>query len=621
VGRTRYSILCFVVVAGIVSGCRTNSPYQTTSQFFLLEDSAVALSPEGAWRKFQSGAFVRQESFSFNAGFTTSQYWLVVRYDTTSPSADKLEIGTAQINRIDFFRIEHDKPVKKYTTGDHLPFSSRPEQSLDYLFELDKQQPFYLLKIDKRNESLQLKFLIRPAADFQNQALESSMIVGILSGLILLMLIFGIFLFLITGEKVYLLYTIYVGCGWFYVIANLGYGYKYLWPDTPWFASRARPFSALLTIGFSVYFINSYTGKSVWRWLRIVLEVLAYTSFFLAGVTILPVMEVKQNTFGYYFQALVPLLVVVYLAGILTNLIQKILNKNRMALFYLLSVMPIALFSTLQLFYYSGGLDFSGSYLEHYGQATGYALEAIILTFGLAYRFNTYRREKEQLLVSINQQQARYTKAIITTEENERKQIADQLHDVAGSLLSAAKLNLSSVREKNFIAQPEVQDKLNKAEDAVTHISTMLRNLSHAISPVMLDKVGFRQSVEKICNIFNSAGKLRVELEVLGFEVDDTQLREKYSVLYGILYELVNNVVKHANATHALIQLIEHDASIVMIVEDNGAGLKEQDLHRSTHGLASIQSKIHYLGGNIIFDQASPSGLIVTIEVPKKNDD
>jgi two-component system, sensor histidine kinase LadS len=621
VGRTRYSILCFVVVAGIVSGCRTNAPYQTTSQFFLLEDSAVTLSPEGAWRKFQSGAFVRQESFSFNAGFTTSQYWLAVRYDTTSRSVDKLEIGTAQINRIDFFRIEQDKPVKKYTTGDHFPFNSRPEQSLNYLFELDKQHPFYLLKIDKRNESLQLKFLIRPATDFQNEALESSMIVGILSGLILLMLIFGIFLYIITGEKVYLLYTIYVGCGWLYVIANLGYGYKYLWPDTPWFASRARPFSALLTIGFSVYFINSYTGKSVWRWLRIVLEVLAYASFFLAAVAILPVMEVKQNTFGYYFQALVPLLVVVYLAGILTNLIQKILNKNRMALFYLLSVMPIALFSTLQLFYYSGGLDFSGSYLEHYGQATGYTLEAIILTFGLAYRFNTYRKEKEQLLVSINQQQARYTKAIITTEENERKQIADQLHDVAGSLLSAAKLNLSSVREKNFIAQPEVQDKLNKAEDAVTHISTMLRNLSHAISPVMLDKVGFRQSVEKICNIFNSAGKLRVELEVLGFEVDDVQLREKYSVLYGILYELVNNVAKHANATHALIQLIEHDESIVMIVEDNGTGLKEQDLHRSTHGLASIQSKIHYLGGNIIFDQARPSGLIVTIEVPKKNDD
>jgi two-component system, sensor histidine kinase LadS len=617
----RIIFLLLISLTTLIAGCQDRKEYRSTSDFFLLEDSTLTLTPEAAWKNYQSENFTRQTSLSFNAGFTTSHYWLVVKYDTASKTHEKLEIGSPQINVIEFYRIENNRPVKKFVTGDHYAFASRPEQSLNFLFELDQRYPYYLLKIDKRNESLQLTFLIRPANAFQNDALESSMIVGILSGLILLMLIFGVFLFLITGEKVYLFYTVYVACGWLYVIANLGYGYKYLWPDSPWFTARARPFCVLVTIGFSVYFINQYTGAAAWRWLRTSLQWLAYVSFALAVVAVLPVFDIKQNTFGYYFQALIPILVVAYLGGILTTLIQKINNKNRMAMFYLLSVIPIALFSTLQLFYYSGGLDFSGSYLQNYGQATGYVMEAIILTFGLAYRFNTYRKEKEQLLMSINQQQARYAKAIISTEENERRQIADQLHDVAGSLLSAAKLNLSSVREKHFLTQPEAQQKLTQAEDAVTYISTMLRNLSHAISPVMLDKVGFRQSVEKICNIFNSSGKLKVELEVLGFEQDRPELREKYSVLYGILYELVNNISKHAKATHALIQLIEHDESMVMIVEDNGMGLKSEDLQRSTQGLASIQSKIHYLNGNVTFDPATPSGLIVTIEIPKTNDD
>jgi signal transduction histidine kinase len=352
------------------------------------------------------------------------------------------------------------------------------------------------------------------------------------------------------------------------------------------------------------------------------MRTLAWISFGLALIAYLPVVDLQMNAIGYYFQALVPLLTVVYIAVLLITLTQKVLNKNKMAMFYLSSILPIAVFSALQVFYYSGNVDFSGSYLQHYGQATGFIMEAVILTFGLAYRFNSYRLEKELLLIRVNQQQIKYTQAIISTQESERRQLADQLHDVAGSLLSAAKLNLSSVREKNFITNIEAQAKLNHAEDAVTSISEMLRNLSHAISPVMLDKVGFRQAAEKIGTIFNASGKITVEMEVLGFETEQPAMHEKYSVLYGILYELINNITKHAQATHALVQLIEHDDSVVMIVEDNGKGLDRTALEMSaTHGLAAIQSKIHYLNGNIIFDTAIPHGLIVTIEIPKKNDD
>jgi two-component system, sensor histidine kinase LadS len=293
-----------------------------------------------------------------------------------------------------------------------------------------------------------------------------------------------------------------------------------------------------------------------------------------------------------------------------------------MALFYLLSLLPIIVFSILQIIYYSGAADFSGSFIQTYGQATGYVLEAIILTFGLAFRFNNYKIEKEQALISLNVQQLRYARAIITAQENERRQLADQLHDIAGSLLSAARLNLSSVREKTLISNVEAQRKLETAENAVSDISEMLRNMSHAISPVMLDKVGFRQAIEKVVNIFNSTGKIKVELEVLGFESENPAMYEKYSVLYGILYELLNNIVKHAKASHALIQVIEHDDSITLVVEDDGIGLDPVIIsHSATHGLTAIQSKIHYLQGTMVMDKAEPNGLIITIDIPKSAND
>ncbi|MBT1701153.1 hypothetical protein KK083_29955 [Fulvivirgaceae bacterium PWU4] len=611
----------FGLCAMLVS-CRGTDVPEDRSTYFLLEDSATNTTAQQAWQFFEAGRFQLQSSHSFNPGFTTSCFWLVVRNDTTANEQRQLEIGIAQINVIDLYEVSNGVPVKKYSTGDHQVYSSRPEPSLNFNFPLAQKVPYYLLKIDKRNEALQLTFVTRPSVFFNNESLKSSLITGILTGIIVLMLIFGLYLSIMTQERVYLFYILYVSAGWLYVLSNQGYAYKYLWPDNPWFNTRTRVLFSFLTLAFSLSFIQYYAGKAAHRWLRITMMALAGLCYFLAALTFAPGVDLKMNTAAYYFQVLVPVLTLVYIFVILYTLIQKIWNRNKMAMFYLASILPIAVFSALQVSYYSGSVDFSLSYLQQYGQATGFIMEAVILTFGLVYRFNSYRLEKEQLLVSINQQQARYTKAIITTQESERRQLADQLHDVAGSLLSAAKLNLSSVREKNFITDVEAQTKLNHAEDAVTSISEMLRNLSHAISPIMLDKVGFKQSVEKIAAIFNSSGKVKVELEVIGFEQEQPELHEKYAVLYGILYELVNNIIKHAQATHALVQLIEHEESVVMIVEDNGKGIDHEAARSSTtHGLAAIQSKIHYLNGIIMFDDAVPQGLIVTIELPKSNDD
>lgn len=609
------------VLGFFLTACQDTAPADP-ARYFILEDSTLQLNARKSWQLFQEGKFKQQTTHSFNPGFTTSFYWMVVHRSSEGNKNIQLEIGTPQINEIEFYWMDENTPVQKYFTGDHQVFSSRPVPSLNFVFPLSETHAWYLLKIDKKNESLQLTFHTHESAVFQHETVWSSMVVGILTGAIVLMLVFGLFLYLINREYVYLFYILYIAAGWLYVFSNLGYAYQYLWPDHPWFGGRVRPLSMLLTVAFSLHFLEHYTGKAGFRWLHIALRLLVYTAYGLAMLVIMPSFELKMGASGYYFQALLPGLASLYLIIILITLTQKLVNKNKMAMFYLASLFPIIFFSTLQIFYYSGGMDFSGSYLRHYGQATGYVMEAIILTFGLAYRFNTYRLEKESLLINLNRQQARYAKTIIATQENERRQLADQLHDVAGSLLSAAKLNLSSVREKNFITNEEARIKLANAEEAVTDISEMLRNLSHAISPVMLDKVGFRQSVEKIAGIFNSSGKIAVELEMLGFETGHPELHEKYSILYGILYELMNNIAKHAQASHALIQLIEHEDTVVMMVEDNGIGLVVSTaLQQETHGLAAIQSKIHYLNGTFALDAADPHGLIITIEIPKETHD
>jgi signal transduction histidine kinase len=272
----------------------------------------------------------------------------------------------------------------------------------------------------------------------------------------------------------------------------------------------------------------------------------------------------------------------------------------------------------INLLNHSGIIDITGSSLEQYGVATGYVSEAIILTFGLAYKFNSYRVEKEQLALAFQVQQKENAKALVDTEIAERRNIADELHDIAGSMLSAARLNLASVKEKSFTADRDARAQLEKADEALAVISNAVRNLSHALSPVMLDKVGFKKSILNIVSFFNTSGKINIEVVIIGFETYDPKLENIYTILYSIVYELLNNTAKHSQAANAILQLIEHDHSVVLMAEDNGKGLSEQFDKKTTRGLAGITSKINYFNGSIQFDNLQ-QGLAITIEIPKES--
>jgi signal transduction histidine kinase len=154
-------------------------------------------------------------------------------------------------------------------------------------------------------------------------------------------------------------------------------------------------------------------------------------------------------------------------------------------------------------------------------------------------------------------------------------------------------------------------------EQAVTLVSEMVRNLSHALSPVMMSKVGFKTSLEKVVSIFNASGKIKIDLIVLGFEEYDVALNSHYTAFYGIIYELLNNVVKHSNAKNVLLQVTEHPDCFSLIAEDDGMGIDAQKMESNQHlGITGIRSKVEFFKGDIAFDINIPQGLIVTIQIP-----
>ena len=584
--------------------------------FYLYEDSAKKLNGETALQLYQQGKFSRTEKNNLNKGFTRSIFWLAYKNEQQRPPDSLLLfIGHHHINRIHFFFAKDSTVQQQYITGDYFPFSQRPVKATGFYFPIN-QKGVYLAQIDKSNESLQLSFKLVTYIEAISSEGQTKTVIAVFTGMILLLVIFGIYLFIISGDRIYIFYILYISAGWLWVLSNAGYGFEYLWPNLPWFASKARPVFAIAPLIFSMLFLVRYIGgiksKKILRFVNGMNVVL-----FACIVTILLFNEEGyQNKLWLYIQYLVPLISLVYAIVTLGILVTASVRGNRLAMFYLTAILVLLASAIVQSSFSLGGVNRFNDLLSNYGLAFGYVFEAIILTAGLVYRFNQYRIDKEKLLIEMNKRQLENTRILMEVQEAERSQVANQLHDVAGSLLSAAKLNLSSLREKGSI-NTAADTHAQKAEEAVGMVSDMVRNLSHALSPVMLEKVGFRTSIEKVIAIVNASGKINIQLLVLGFEKYEPSLNNYYTALYSIIYELLNNIVKHSGAKNVLVQLTEHEDCFSLLAEDDGIGFDTKKLEkREGLGLAGIQSKIDYLKGLIAFDNNKPRGLIVTIEIP-----
>ncbi len=142
-----------------------------------------------------------------------------------------------------------------------------------------------------------------------------------------------------------------------------------------------------------------------------------------------------------------------------------------------------------------------------------------------------------------------------------------------------------------------------------------VRNLSRQLTPIMIEQYGFRKSIEDIADTVNLSGKLSLETVIIGFENSENHSISFLNYLYRITQELLNNIIKHARASHAILELIEHEKGISLIMEDNGTGIQNTTTGKG-RGIHSIQSKIAYLKGSMEINSKKEGGTLVVIDIP-----
>ncbi len=226
------------------------------------------------------------------------------------------------------------------------------------------------------------------------------------------------------------------------------------------------------------------------------------------------------------------------------------------------------------------------------------------LTLGLLglFGFQWYKVRKER------NDKKEFAEALLLTQEEERKRLARDLHDGIGQSLLLVKKQL----EKNTAVTLENQ---NLISDTIEEV----RSISQALHPYQIEKFGITAAIEDIMSKVEKSTDLFVTSEI--DDINDL-LSDKAEInVYRIIQEAMSNIVKHAQATAAKVELKNTVRNIQISIQDNGKGFNHEIAMAQSKslGLKTMYERVNTLGGSIRYSDNDGVGTRLNIVIPHRS--
>lgn len=244
----------------------------------------------------------------------------------------------------------------------------------------------------------------------------------------------------------------------------------------------------------------------------------------------------------------------------------------------------------------------------------GVVTSVLIISFVMYYAYKQRRSLQEQRIKELEQErQLLSSQAVIKGQEEERGRLAKDLHDGLGGILSGVKFTLTNMKS-NVILDADSALMFERSLDMLDHSITELRRVAHNMMPEVLVKFGLSEALKSYCESIRESGIYKMDFQSIGME--DRLASQTEIFIYRIVQELLNNIAKHAQASHVLVQIAKQDREVNITVEDDGKGFDPYILEKSTgSGWANIKSRIDYLRGKIDIQSAKDQGTSVHITI------
>ena len=515
------------------------------------------------------------------------------------------------MDTVQYFVIRNNIPVSLsekmgwWSNVDNKHFKS---PNHPFLFSLNPNENVVVYaRTVKTHGTVRIPFQIETQENFLQDIYIKNTFFGWFLGMAFLIVLLNIFMFLQLKERIYLVYTLYVVCevfsflmreGFQVQIFNKGFG--------PFTGLNFYYFGLILMVMANLNFTHSFLNVKQLQ--PKFINYCFYTFMFLGFSQIIfqcfpDQLNISKRPFYTYFLTLtyfssVSLSFVMFICAIVKN-------KERMsAIIYSISGIPLLVLSTVQILANMQLFPINTAYRGVY-LILGMAFEMIVLCFWLAHRFKQYSEEREKLLVEKSKQQQIALETGLKIQNQERSRLAKELHDGLGIDISIIKMKLEALG-LDFEKRGDRSKEFSEAIMNLDHLASNVRGFSHNIMPPDLEKNGIAFVLEDL--VFNLQ-KLNENIEI-NFTTNITEkLSDDLSQnLYFIAKELINNALRHSNASIIDVELMKEKNRTELKVSDNGIGYDyEKALKKSGLGLDSIKSRVALLNAHFELTK-KPSG-------------
>jgi two-component sensor histidine kinase len=530
-------------------------------------------------------------------GFTSSAYW--VRFAVVNPSDRDiqwyLEIAYPPMDRIDLYMSAPPEQVQYRSFGDHLPFHARDVKFRNFIVRLHtapQRQQHYYLRFENAG-AMNLPLTILSASALSEKINNEQITLGLYHGAILVMLVYNLFLFLSIRDASYLYYVLF-NSGWVLAMLTLnGLAFQYLWPWSVWWANNSLLFFFCFAFLWGVQFGRSF------------LDTVHHTPGFdmvLRGLMVLAGLGMACALFAPYSLS-VRLTNMIGMTSIVMWINGLLCWRRgvRTARYY--SVAWSALIAGIAILSLKNFGVLPHNTFTIWAPQCGSATEIVLLSFGLADRIRTLRRDKDQA-----------EKALIDTRLAMQDTMLKEVHHRVKNNLQviASLLNLQA----NYVRDAQAFGMFKESQQRVQSMALIHERLYHADDATRIDFTDYTRTLAAHLMSSYSPGSAAIALQL---QVDNITLGIDTAVPCGlIIHELVANALKHAFPAGKpgeirLVLRASGAARFMLLVSDNGIGFPPSiDFrHAASLGLRLVHTLTEQLEGTIEFQ--SNGGTTVTI--------
>ena len=595
------STLLYAATSQAASGAEIYVSESRTSlgaDAFLLQGSPTQLHARDIPALYKSGAFKLSNNNTPSLGLTDNVVWVALPIKLVTANSGKyyLELGYSQLDSVTLYRLNDKSLEHLHSTGDTYFFDQRPVIHRHFIFPVEIHEAetnTFFLRIETTG-SMQFPLTLWTQRAFWDHDQGRLLLQAIYLGIILVMVIYNLFLFVSTRERVYLYYILSISSIAAMLLTLTGMGFQMLWPHAPAFNNLATPLFITFATIFSARFADDFLSlPSQLPWASRILRFIAF-----AGLVNLFIIPWAPYTFNIRQSGIVSILCLVMNLTAGTICFQR---GDRSAGYYMLA------WSTFLIGGVSVALNkfglISKAPASEYALQVGSALEVILLSFALGYRMNLLEEQNHEA----NLQRTLLRKEMTSHLQSRLhifSRVTSELNKPLGEmsrllrLLSENMVGASSVVD--FLFPGSIgDDNKNKVDlersvaERKTHLKTLgesFQNVSLVVRELQgMGVVGGRlnekipihhlikTALERVKNEHGARNYQKVSLKIDNSNLDDIghTYGNPYIIGHAVSAIILNAFTYCLDSVHpaVLISVIEGTQSRTITVKNNGPAI------------------------------------------------